>query len=56
MQSDLDAYVFIQPIDFVFMQDSALSHRAKATDDFLQSVVPNFISAEEWNGHHTQQT
>ena len=49
MQSDLDAYVFIQPIDFVFMQDSAPSHRAKATGDFLQSVV--LILSELKDGH-----
>jgi len=33
------------------MQDSAPSHRAKATWDFLQSIFPDFISAEEWAPH-----
>jgi len=33
--------------DFVFMQDSAPSHRAKTTD-FLRNVVPDFIIAEVW--------
>jgi len=32
----------------VFIQDSAPSHRVKATQDFLQNVVPDFISAEVW--------
>jgi len=27
------------------------SHRAKATQDFLQNVVPDFISAEECPTH-----
>jgi len=42
----------IEPIylanDCVFMQDTALSHRARATQDFFQHVVPGFINAEEW--------
>jgi len=33
------------------MLDSALSHRAKAAQDFLWNVVPDFISAEEWVLH-----
>jgi len=47
MQADLDAAVFMQPMT-VFIQDSALSHRAKATQDFLRNVVAEFINAEEW--------
>jgi len=30
------------------MQDSAPSHRAKATHEFLRNTVPDFIDAEEW--------
>jgi len=43
------------PNDFVFMQDSTPSHRAKATRNFLRNV-PDFISAEEWKmdtTHHS---
>ena len=36
---------------FVFMQESSPSHRAKATQDFLRNVVPDFISAEEMTPH-----
>jgi len=36
--------------DFVFMQNSAPSHLAKATQDFLLNV-PDFISAREWTPH-----
>ena len=34
--------------DFVFMQDSAPSHRAKATQNFLRDNTPDFISSQEW--------
>jgi len=34
--------------DFVFMQDSAPSHHAKATQHFLQDNTPDFISSQEW--------
>jgi len=37
--------------DFVFMQDSALSHRAKATQNFLRDNAPDFISSQEWTPH-----
>ena len=37
--------------DFVFMQDSAPSHRAKATQNFLRDNTPDFISAQEWTPH-----
>jgi len=37
--------------DFVFMQDSAPSHRAKATQNFLRDNTPNFISSQEWTPH-----
>ena len=33
--------------DFVFMQDSAPSHRAKATQNFLRDTTPDFISSQE---------
>ena len=33
------------------MQDSAPSYRAKATQDFLWNVVPDFIGAEVWVPH-----
>jgi len=33
------------------MQDSMPSHRAKATQDFLQNIVPDFISAGVWAPH-----
>ena len=34
--------------DLVFTQDSAPSHRAKATQQFLQQNTPDFIAADEW--------
>ena len=37
--------------DFVFMQDSAPSYRAKATQNFLQNNTPDFISSREWTPH-----
>ena len=37
--------------DFVFMQDSAPSHRAKATPNFLQDNTPDFINSQEWTPH-----
>jgi len=37
--------------DFVFMQDSAPSHHAKATQNFLRDNTPNFISSQEWTPH-----
>ena len=37
--------------DFVFMQDSAPSHRAKATQNFLRNNTPDFISSQEWTPH-----
>jgi len=37
--------------DFVFMQDSAPSHRAKATQNFLQDNTVDFISSQEWTPH-----
>jgi len=38
--------------DFVFMQDSAPSHRAKATPNyFLRDNTPDFISSQEWTPH-----
>jgi len=37
--------------DFVFMQDSAPSHRAKATKNFLRDNTPDFISSQEWTPH-----
>jgi len=37
--------------DFVFVQDSAPSHRAKATQNFLQDNMPDFISLQEWTPH-----
>ena len=37
--------------DFVFLQDSAPSHRAKATQNFLQDNMPDFISSQEWKPH-----
>ena len=37
--------------DFVLMQDSAPSHRAKATQNFLRDNTPDFISSQEWTPH-----
>ena len=37
--------------DFVFMQDSAPSHSAKATQNFLRDNTPDFISSQEWTPH-----
>jgi len=34
--------------DFVFVQDSAPSHRAKVTQQFLRQNTPDFIAADEW--------
>jgi len=33
------------------MQDSAPSHRAKATQNFLWDNTPDFISLQEWTPH-----
>jgi len=33
------------------MQDSAPSHRAKATQNFLPCNTPDFISSQEWTPH-----
>jgi len=33
------------------MHDSAPSHRAKATQNFLRDNTPNFISSQEWTPH-----
>ena len=35
------------------MQDSTPSHRAKATQNFLQDNTPDFISSQEWTSHST---
>jgi len=37
--------------DFVFLQDSAPPHHAKATQNFLRDKTPNFISSQEWTPH-----
>ena len=37
--------------DFVFVQDSTPSHRAKATPNFLRDDTPDFISSQEWTPH-----
>ena len=37
--------------DFVFMQHSAPSHRAKATQNFPRDNTPDFISSQEWTPH-----
>ena len=37
--------------DFVFMQDSAPSHSAKATQNFLRDNTSDFISSQEWTPH-----
>jgi len=37
--------------DFIFMQNSAPSHRAKATQIFLRDNTPDFISSQEWTPH-----
>jgi len=37
--------------DFVFMQDSAPLHRAKATQNFLRGNTSDFISSQEWTPH-----
>jgi len=39
--------------DFIFMQDSAPSHRAKATQDFFEATRP-ILSAHK-NGHRIRQ-
>jgi len=33
------------------MQDSAPSHRAKATQNFLRDNTPDFISSQKWTPH-----
>jgi len=33
------------------MQDSAPSHRAKATQNFLRDNTPDFISSQKWTSH-----
>ena len=38
-------------IDFVFMQDSAPSYHAKATQQFLRQNTPDFIAADEWTSY-----
>jgi len=37
--------------DFVFMQDSAPSHRARATQNFLRDNTPDFISSQQRTPH-----
>jgi len=37
--------------DFVFVQDSAPSHRTKAAPNFLRDNTPDFISSQEWTLH-----
>ena len=37
--------------NFVFMQDSAPSHSAKATQNFLRDNTSDFISSQEWTPH-----
>jgi len=37
--------------DVFFLQDSAPSHRAKATQNFLRDNTPDFISSQEWAPH-----
>jgi len=37
--------------DFVFMHDSAPSHRAKATQQFLQNTPDFIITADEWTSY-----
>jgi len=37
--------------DFIFLQDSAPSHRAKGTQNFLRDNTPDFISSQEWTPH-----
>ena len=35
------------------MQDSAPSHRAKATQNFLRDNTPDFISSQKWTRTHS---
>ena len=37
--------------NFIFLQDSAPSHRAKATQNFLPDNTPDFITSQEWTPH-----
>jgi len=37
--------------DVFFLQDSAPSHRVKATQNFLRDNTPDFISSQEWTPH-----
>jgi len=37
--------------DFIFLQDSVSSHRAKTTQNFLRDNTPDFISSQEWTLH-----
>ena len=37
--------------DYVFLQDSAPPHRAKATQNFLRDNTPDFINSQEWTPH-----
>jgi len=34
--------------DFVFQQDSALAHRARATVELLRQETPNFLATNLW--------
>jgi len=34
--------------DFEFLQDSAVSHRAKVMQQFLRQNTPDFIAADQW--------
>ena len=44
-------YCIVLLYDFVFMQDSGPSHRAKATQNILRDNTLDFISSQEWTPH-----
>jgi len=41
----------VRPCKNRIMQDSAPSHRTKATQNFLRDNTPDFISSQEWTPH-----
>jgi len=41
----------VRPCKNRIVQDSAPSHRAKATQNFLRDNTPDFISSQEWTPH-----
>jgi len=51
MQADMESRICKQCLSNIYNILLTTSYRAKATHDFLQNVVPDFISAEECPTH-----